>query len=72
LLDEHGIPHAPALVEQLLADIKAMKERQDHAAQQGMMAMLQAYYHTQFGIATSAILDRARELAEDPSVMVRE
>jgi len=69
LLEDHNVPHAPALVDRLLADIKAMKEQQDHSAQQGMMAMLQAYYRTQFGITTESILCRARELASDPELL---
>ena len=67
LLEEHGVPHTPALVEQLLTDIKCMKERQEHIAQEGMMEMLYAYYRVNFGITNTAVLDRARELAGGPA-----
>lgn len=65
LLEQHGIAHTPGMVDHLLQEIKAMKEQQSHIPLHEMIETLDAYYRAHFGIAESAILVRAKELATD-------
>jgi len=65
LLDRHGIPHTPLLIDQLLHEIKFLKEGQSHRPLEEMVETLDAYYRANFGVAEAMILARAREMNDD-------
>lgn len=65
LLDSHQVSHTPAMLEQLLHQIKLLKERQSHNPLEVMVETLDRYYRTSFGIAEETILALAREIIHD-------
>lgn len=65
LLEGHGIAHTPAMVDQLLQEIKHGKEAQSHQPLAQMVDTLDEYYRTNFGVAVEAILARAEEINND-------
>lgn len=62
LLDQHGIPHSPEIIDQLLAEIKHRKEKQSHLPLARMVDRLDEYYRKNFGVEAESILARAKEL----------
>ncbi len=69
LLDEHGQPHTPALIDALLLEIKQWKAQQSHAPLAEMVDHLDEYYRRNFGIDVADILARARELSADDHLL---
>ncbi|MHB0935743.1 MAG: LeuA family protein [Armatimonadota bacterium] len=68
LLDQHGVPHTPEIVEQLLAEIKQRKEQQSHLPLARMVDRLDEYYRKNFGVEAEIILARAKELMADDAL----